>query len=593
MSAKITILSEKSVIRVIDWIAREVSYRNFRVEKVLLPTEPGSQTDILDRKIPVRWIGTAAGSLGLTGTAKISDVKDLFQNGFLPTTYKTVRPPQVKNALYGLVLAAPKSISCLLAHPDPRVRAAVDEAMLAGEAAAINTLETFARSRIGTAAKDNLRSVPVGGLVAASWQHRSSPMGYPHASVNILILSTAPCADGKWRTLDSSIFLHNVRVADAASIVAIEKSISKSLGLSDDDWSDPFMAGSVKYRDIKLLQKFTGFLSGGNDHLYDIWDKIKKVPWESSYDDHAAAWRLHRKNKKFLAEKIEHEIDVALVSGRDADDAIRDYWDKKCNEELLDALSKIRFSENPTPVQVAKEIPPILNFDKEIGDLSKSKISLLNKLWALEDEVAEISARVAREKKSILRFFPVICWRLETKIRDDVARLDVLKREVDCLKTEERKIDENISKLNEDCFIWEGIEANCLFWLKILPRWNFYDAQAWVIGNIKCDARQSALIVADFIDRWSENYMIDPPIPEKIKPIIESMLIGDDVPPAKLYYIMVAKKKFVDNEQPIQEVVSQKIEEPPSFKEFDFIDEFSSIFLDRTLVSEEPSPSTE
>ena len=311
MITSVSVLSARNAWSAIDQIACDVDYSYFCVEMALAPKDGGDSINISDGQIPSHWIGSAARGFGLTGSTKTSDIINLFQNGFLPDG-RVVRPPHVSMAMSILAIAAQKSISILQAHPDEQVRRAADTAMLAGEAAVIEALEACARSQIGTSAKNDPRLAPAQGIVASSWQHRSSSTMTPYSYMDIAILSTAPCADGKWRKID---ILGAIKMADAAAIFAIEKSISKSLGLSDNDWTKPTMSDSTQYREIKSLLKFINPLSE------------------------------ERKSVSEIAKKI----DATMVLNGDAAVAIRNHWNEACGGELFKAFDNIRVKENPTP----------------------------------------------------------------------------------------------------------------------------------------------------------------------------------------------------------------------------------------------------
>ena len=432
MIAPLSILTAKSAARTVDWVAREGADAEFRAEMALAPIEIGGLIDILERKIPARWRGSAARDFGLEGNAQISDIKNLVQAGILPDG-TSIRRPQVKNSALGLIITAPKSISLLLAHPDPRVREAVDEAMHAGSVAAIAVLEASARVRIGTAAKNDLVSSAACGLVVAEVMHHTSSTGDPHAHPHLIICATAPCKDGKWRAIDTRIILAAKREVEAVAAVAIEKSISRSLGLTATDWSAPIRCGSTWHREIKILQRFIPLFSGARDHVAEIFEKIGKISGKSTYAQEIWAWHQHRQDKKLLAEKIEHEIDAALAEGGAVSAAIRDFWNQKGLRLLIPVLKKLRFSKNPAPDPAPIDIlrSRVLNkdFEKSVENLRKDRFSLIEAAHFEEIEMAETAARIAREEKSFLvKFLPIIAGRREIHLRDDRAHLAALKK---------------------------------------------------------------------------------------------------------------------------------------------------------------------
>lgn len=531
--------------KTVDWVAREGS--EFRAEVILASAGIDGLVDVLDRSIPATWVGRGARTFGLTGSAKKSDIKLLVRDGFLPDG-TVVRSPQVKNTSFNFIVSVPKSISCLLAHPDPRVRAAVDEAMRAGTAAAIDVFEKFARSRISAGGK-SLLSVVTPEIIAAVWQHHCSSTGDPHAHSHLMIAATAPCADGKWRAIDATIFLDVKREADAAAQFAIEKSISAALGLSDADWTPIREAGSVRYREIKSLEKFIDPLSGARGHIKAILEKSGKNLGKITHAEDLAAWHEHRQDKSLLAEKIEHEIDAALAEGGDAAAAIHRMWDKSCDYELFNALKNFKISKNPAPqgrpVDFGLSLTRHENFEKEIDILSKSEKSIIEKLQQRAAESSEISARIASERKSIARFLPIAAGRREIRLRDDAAHLAAVTRDLAIFRTQLAEIRGKIENLRKDHDTWENLERKYLTYLDGLHGWKMADFSAAIIGEIGCDVAESRIIAARLLDRWAEKGLIKSPMPGKITPLIEAIMAGEEMPPEKLYAVMGQKSQFI------------------------------------------------
>ena len=533
--------------RTVDWVAREGS--DFRAEAILAGSDIGGLVDVLDRSIPATWVGSGAAAFGLTGSAQKSDIKNLVRDGFLPDGTR-VRSPQVKNTTFNMIIAAPKTISMLLAHPDSRVRDAVDAAMRAGAAAAIGVFEKSARSRIGTAAKGNLISVATPEIIAAVWQHRSSSTGDPHAHAHVMISATAPCADGKWRAIDATILLDVKREAEAAAQITIEKSISAALGLADTDFSEILESGSVRYQEISSLRKFIEKMSGARQHVKAILEKSDKILGKTTNAEDLAAWREHRQTKEILAEKVEHEIDAALAAGDDAAAAIRGMWDNCCNNKLFNALKKFKISENPaTPRPHTTALLTVLNqhedFAKQVDILSKSKKSIIEKLRQGTAESSEISARIASERKSIQRFLPIAAGRREIRLRDDARRLAAVTRESAGLRTQLAEINGKITNLQKNHYLWQDLEKKCLGYLDGLHGWKFSDLSAMLIGEIGSDVQDARIIAARLLDRWAEKSLIKSPVPEKITPLIKAIMAGEEMPPERLYSVMGTKAKFV------------------------------------------------
>ena len=180
MTVRSKILSKKSIKSAIEWVARDGASANFRVERALAQSEIGGLVDALARDIPARWTGSGAAREGLRGVADIPAIKNVLEDGLLPTG-EEVRSPQVQTAAFSLIITAPKTVSILQSSEDPYVRAAVDKALDAGEEAAMAVLEKMLRSRTGSSSKKMKMSISASGLVAMSWGHKASSTGDPHA----------------------------------------------------------------------------------------------------------------------------------------------------------------------------------------------------------------------------------------------------------------------------------------------------------------------------------------------------------------------------------------------------------------------------
>ena len=564
MTVRVKILSKNSIKSAIEWVAREGADADFRIEKVLAQDGISGLVDALDRDIPARWIGSGSAREGLRGAADIATIKNLLQNGLLPTG-EEVRSPQVQKAAFSMIIAAPKSVSILQSCEDPGVRAAVDTAMDAGEEAAMAVLETFLRSRIGSSSKKMKVSISASGLVAMSWGHKSSSTGDPHAHRHVFILSTVRCPDGKWRAIDASILLPAIRLANAAATRAIEKSLSKSLNLMADDWTEPLMAGSVQYRELKLLRGFIDAFSGAKAHMAKILARNGRTLHDLTSTEHDAIWAAHRQDKAILAEKIEREIDRAIAAGGSMHDKILSYWNRTGGGGHLNSFTKkFHAAKNPKadpPENILKARIIDGNFEKIIENLRKNRFSLIETAHFEEIEMREISARIAREEKSFLvKFLPIMGKAHEIHLHTDRARLAALKKNRKILVNEVRKIDEKIADIRSNREKWDGIETKCLAWLDTQHGWIFMDLAAWLMGEIGGDAHDITLIAADFIDRWAEKSLIKSPIAGKITPIIEQILIGDDIVPTKIYSYIGTNSKFITKKAlEIEEIFAQKI----------------------------------
>jgi hypothetical protein len=149
---------------------------------------------------PGQWTGAAAVELGLAGEVDPADLRAVW-NGLDPQTgTKLGAFPNRTVHVFDLTFKAPKSVSVIYGLGDPEVSRAVRDAHDAAVTAAVAYVERSAvRSRCG---KGGLEAMPVTGLVAAGFRHRTSRAGDPHLHTHVLAANVAHGVDGKWRTLD-------------------------------------------------------------------------------------------------------------------------------------------------------------------------------------------------------------------------------------------------------------------------------------------------------------------------------------------------------------------------------------------------------
>lgn len=272
--------------------------------------------------MPSWWCGKGAEALGLTGEATLKDINSAIVDGSWQG--KKLRSDRVKKIGYSIVLAAPKSVSSLLASSDPKVRAALEAAMAKSWDRYIDTMEKILTSRRD---EDGVRSVGLEGLLGAHWLHRTSSTGDPHLHIHGVIASSALGLDGKWRTIDSEVFYATKQIAEATAMQTLYDELSKVLDLSADDWTWT-RVGSVLVPEITALLPAVQEFSGASRHMSDVIkdaDKVGVIDGQT-WRDHDRAWRDHRATKDSLAERLEHELDEAIIEGADRADKLRTYW---------------------------------------------------------------------------------------------------------------------------------------------------------------------------------------------------------------------------------------------------------------------------
>ncbi len=314
-------------------VARQAFYSSInasllRLGELPLVIEPerqgieGLNATLAREGMPSLWCGKGASTLGLTGEATLKDINSAIVDGSWQG--KKLRSDRVKKIGYSIVLAAPKTISMQLASSDPAVRAATEAAMANAWDTYISTMETLLTSRRD---KDGVRSVGIEGLLGAWWLHRTSSTGDPHLHIHGVIASSALGVDGKWRTIDSEVFYSVKQIAEAVAMQALYEELSKSLNIPADAWTWT-QVGSVLVPEITALLPAVGEFSGASRHMSDVIADAAKVGVidGKTWRDHDRAWRDHRVDKEALAEKLEHELDEAIIEGADRADKLRAYW---------------------------------------------------------------------------------------------------------------------------------------------------------------------------------------------------------------------------------------------------------------------------
>lgn len=314
-------------------VAREKFYSSLnasllRLGELPLVIEPerqgieGLNAALAREGMPSWWSGKGAKALGFIGEATLKDINSAIIDGAWQG--QKLRGDRVQKIAYSIVLAAPKTISMGLALSDPALRAALEAAMVRAWDKYIETMESVLTSRRD---EDGVRSVGLKGLLGAHWLHRTSSTGDMHLHIHGVIASSALGLDGKWRTIDSEVFYATKQIAESLAMETLYQELSSSLDLSPDAWTW-VRVGSVLVPEITALIPAVPEFSGASRHMSDVIKEAEKVGVidSQSWRDHDRAWRDHRTDKESLAERLEHELDEALIEGNDRAEKLRAYW---------------------------------------------------------------------------------------------------------------------------------------------------------------------------------------------------------------------------------------------------------------------------
>ncbi|MGO9557730.1 MAG: MobF family relaxase [Acidimicrobiales bacterium] len=149
------------------------------------------------------WLGAATSMLGLSGQASQQQVRALFR-GVDPLTGEVLSEGhgRVKNVAFDLTLSTPKSVSLVHALASPDASARVKQAHDFAVAATVEYLEREAIvARRSTAGVE--WELPVQGVVAAAFVHRTSRANDPHLHSHVLIANLVCGEDGRWTAFAS------------------------------------------------------------------------------------------------------------------------------------------------------------------------------------------------------------------------------------------------------------------------------------------------------------------------------------------------------------------------------------------------------
>jgi conjugative relaxase-like TrwC/TraI family protein len=178
-----------------------------------------------------RWMGSAAGELGLVGDVepealtRLLGRRDPRSGDLLPRP--AGRPPTVPG--YDLMFSVPKSASMVFGLGGEREQAAVLRAQRAAVAEAMGYLEDHAcLVRRGDGGRIVERSQ---GLVGAAFGHRTSRAGDPQIHTHVLVANVAQRDDGLWAALDGRAIYHEAKAAGHVHEAAFRRELSRELGV--------------------------------------------------------------------------------------------------------------------------------------------------------------------------------------------------------------------------------------------------------------------------------------------------------------------------------------------------------------------------
>jgi len=338
MVGRCTMLSSGATGSLISWVTR---VEGLEVPEMVLSREmgyaEGSTIPSLTRDgMPLRWAGSAAAALGLSGETNGKKAAKILMHGRGPNGEK-LRRKGGKHATFGWVLSAPKTVSLLLASESQSVRRAAVESIEDASTIALKTLEQLLTVRRGAQGK---RSEGINGLVGVKALHMTSSAGDPHLHVHYVLGTSAPAkSDGKWIALDSRVLFSAIRIANAIFHRKFKEKIEERIGIRE--WKLEW-AGSVMTFEISDLASEVSKFSKATASMKRVADRLGVVLGCETRKQHDLVWFIHRADKKTLAEAMEHALDAAIKRGENAARTIREKWrrESEITKKTLEEIEK-------------------------------------------------------------------------------------------------------------------------------------------------------------------------------------------------------------------------------------------------------------
>jgi conjugative relaxase-like TrwC/TraI family protein len=188
-------------------------------------------------EVPGRWLGWGSALLGLNGEVSPEDLRAILLDGLDPRTGEALVGYR-KNSGFDLTLSAPKSVSLLWGLGDrataEQVVAAHDQAVLTALAYLEDAACTVRRGKGGSVHHR------AGGLVVATFRHRTSREADPQLHTHLVTANMALGPDRRWTALHSADIWHHARPTTRRSAVTSRGGTQPSTGSgSSRRWPRP------------------------------------------------------------------------------------------------------------------------------------------------------------------------------------------------------------------------------------------------------------------------------------------------------------------------------------------------------------------
>lgn len=270
-----------------------------RLKSYFAPPIPLNQPPPLESRLRYLYTaGEGAQLLGLPQKLDVCTAMDLLVQEYLTVENQKIQIVRKNQKIYfyGLIMTADKSVSLLLAHNQKHIREAVLIAFETAIHRVIETIEQLAIVRLGAGGKRAMKAL---GLVTLYQIHLTAADGAPHLHSHVFIKSNAPCADGRWRTLDSNLMLGLItRIADAFLQWFLLQELCQRL--RDKIYASMQIRGSRVVVGIPGLEAFRERFSKRRKevlHQVEQNPKLKDRPAARTYKQDYRAWQKTRWSK--------------------------------------------------------------------------------------------------------------------------------------------------------------------------------------------------------------------------------------------------------------------------------------------------------
>ena len=178
-------------------------------------------------EVPGRWLGRAAGGLGLAGSVEPDDLRAILNGRNAHSGDRLGHSRKVPG--FDLTLSAPKSVSLLWGLGNPEVAsdvaAAHDEAV---DAAMAYLEEVACVARRGRGGRIRVRG---DGLIAAAFRHRTSRAGDPNLHTHVVVANMTLGPDGEWSALFGRALYRQARTAGLIYQAVLRHGLTERLGV--------------------------------------------------------------------------------------------------------------------------------------------------------------------------------------------------------------------------------------------------------------------------------------------------------------------------------------------------------------------------